>query len=106
MEYEDVSVQHIPEQFGVQFPIAIKHDHYDVYANGHKLKNAHGDKVLVHMQESNAKYIPQIVSIPYKLFPELCFVKNADEYATIFPSDAEFKTDIWMYKKRKQKTKP
>lgn len=97
MEYEDVSVQHIPEQFGVQFPIAIKHGHYDVYTNGHKLQNAHGDKVLVHMQESNAKYIPQIVSIPYKLFPELCFVKNADEYATICPSDAEFKTDIWMY---------
>lgn len=123
IEYEDVSVQHMFERFGVHFPIAYKHCSYcDVFANGSRLTNARGSEVFVNMQLSKATFIPQIISYHdihgtydegkvyvvseldevifsanYKQFPELCFIKNADDYSSIRPSYQEFKTDIWMY---------
>ena len=115
-EYADVSVDHIFERFGVEFPIAYKNTNLcDIFANGHKLENASGFTVFVNMQISKAKYIPQIISYrddkvyvtsevdevifsaEYKCFPELCFIKNADSYSSIRPSYEEYKIDIWMY---------
>lgn len=122
-EYDDVSVQHMFERFGVHFPIGYKHQQYcDVFANGTRLTNARGVKSFVNMQLSKATFIPQIISYhgnhgiydegnvcvvsetnevifsaSYKQFPELCFVKNADDYSSSRPSYEAFKTDIWMY---------
>lgn len=115
-EYEDVSVNHIFERFGVEFPIARKTtDLFDIFTNGHKLQNAFGFTVFLNMQRSESRYIPQIISYrynkvyvtsefdeiifsaEYNQFPELCFIGNADSYASIHPSHEKYKTDIWMY---------
>lgn len=118
-EYEDVSVDHIFERFGVEFPIARKNAKlYDIFAKGHKLQNACGSKVFLNMQLSKATYIPQIISYrndkayvtsefdevifsaEYNTFPELCFIKNADDYSSIRPSYEEYKLNIWMYNEK------
>ena len=115
-EYEDVSVNHIFERFGVEFPIACKtKDLYDIFSNGHKLQNASGSTVFLNIQTSEGRYIPQIISYRYNKvyvtsefdeiifsakyhdFPELCFIENADCYSSIHPSHEKYKTDIWMY---------
>lgn len=115
-DYEDVSVNHIFERFGVKFPIARKNaELYDTFAKGHKLKNSCGSTVFLNMQLSSAKYIPQIISYrnnsvyvtsefdevifsaEYDRFPELCFIQNADHYSSIHPSYEEYKLNIWMY---------
>lgn len=118
-EYEDVSVNHIFERFGVQFPIACWFDKnvllYDIFANGHKLQNAWGSTVLLNMQLSKAKYIPQIISyrnnkvyvtseldkiifsVQYDQFPELSFIRNADYFSSVVPSYGEYKLNIWTY---------
>lgn len=118
-EYEDVSVDHIFERFGVEFPIACWHDKnvslYDIFVKGHRLQNSWGSTVFLNMQLSNAKYMPQIISYrnnevyvtsefdevifsaKYDKFPELCFIQNADNYSSIRPSYEEYKLNIWMY---------
>ncbi len=118
-EYEDVSVNHIFERFGVEFPIACWHDKnvslYDIFVKGQRLQNSWGSTVFLNMQKSNAKYIPQIISYrnnkvyvtsesdevifsaEYDKFPELCFIQNADHYSSICPSYEEYKLNIWMY---------
>ena len=115
-DYEDVSVDHIFERFGVKFPIARKNaEIYEIFARGHKLKKAWGSTVFLNMQLSNATFIPQIISYrnnkvyvtsesdevifsaEYDKFPELCFIQNADNYSSIYPSYEEYKLNIWMY---------
>ena len=115
-DYEDVSVDHIFERFGVKFPIARKNaELYEIFARGHKLQKAWGTTLFVNMQLSNAIYIPQIISYrnnkvyvtsefdevifsaEYDKFPELCFIQNADNYSSIYPSYEEYKLNIWMY---------
>ena len=67
------------------------------------------------MQSSNANFIPQIISYrnnkvyvtsefdeviffaKYDKFSELCFIQNADNYSSIYPSYEEYKLNIWMY---------
>lgn len=119
IEYEDVSVSHIFERFGVQFPIACWHDKnvmlYDIFVKGQRLQNAWGDTVFLNMQLSNAIYTPQIISYrnnkiyvtsefdevifsaDYNEFPQLCFIQNADSYASICPSYEQYKLNIWRY---------
>ncbi len=111
MEYEDVSIK-----FEGYFSIARKLDGLcDVFANGNKLQNASGSDISIVRRLSDAKYIPQIISYlngkisvisksnevifstTDKQFPNLCFIENADRFASIKPSYQEFKTDIWAY---------
>ena len=115
-EYEEISIDHIWDRFGVEFPIARKNENlYNIFINGRKSQKACGTTVFMDMRKSGTTYIPQIISYEdervcvtsefdeiifyqkYNEFPQLCFIKNADEYSSIRPSYEEYKTDIWMY---------